>query len=328
MPAQLGRYRLLKPLGQGGMGSVYLAEDTVLRRRVAVKVPLLSKADGTALRERFLREARSAAAIKHANVCPVLDVGEDKGVPFLVMELLEGTPLSDVPEAGQPWPVGRAAALVRTLAVAVGELHQHGLVHRDLKPSNVMLRPDGTPVLMDFGLARSFTAQSRQLTATGAMIGTPAYMAPEQVRGDGQAIGPATDVYALGVILYELLTGTLPFAGPPIAVFGQILHTAAEAPSARRPQLDARLDTLCLRALAKEPGQRFAGMTELAGVLVPFVGSRPSGPTEVVASVQRVVFGETLAEGQPTLMPDGGRRRRRAWAWVAGILLLAGLGRF
>ena len=186
-----------------------------------------------------MREARSAAAIKHANVCPVLDVGEDNGVPFLVMEFIEGTPLSDVPQAGQPWPVGRAAALVRTLALAVGELHQRGLVHRDLKPSNVMLRPDGTPVLMDFGLARSFTAQSRQLTAAGAMIGTPAYMAPEQVRGDGPAIGPATDVYALGVILYELLTGTLPFAGPPVAVFGQILHAAPEAPSARRPQLDA-----------------------------------------------------------------------------------------
>ena len=111
MPEQLGCYRLLKPLGQGGMGSVYLAEDTALRRRVALKVPLLSKADGTAMRERFHREARSAAAIKHPNVCPILDSGEDRSVPFLVMEFVEGTPLSELPEAGQPWPVQRAAAL-------------------------------------------------------------------------------------------------------------------------------------------------------------------------------------------------------------------------
>jgi serine/threonine protein kinase len=296
IPAQLGRYRLLKPLGQGGMGSVYLAEDTVLRRRVAVKVPLLSKVDGTAVRERFYREARSAAAIRHPNVCPLLDVGEDNGVPFLVMEFIEGKTLSELREAGQPWPVGQAAALVRKLALAVGELHQRGLVHRDLKPSNVMVRPDGEPVLMDFGLARSFTAQSRQLTALGATVGTPAYMAPEQVRGDGKAIGPATDVYALGVILYEVLTGTLPFEGPPVALFGQILHAQPEAPSARRPGLDARLDAICLRAMAKEPGERFASMAALADALTPWAFP----VTAVVNSSANSPRLETLSESRFT----------------------------
>jgi formylglycine-generating enzyme required for sulfatase activity/tRNA A-37 threonylcarbamoyl transferase component Bud32 len=314
---------MLKPLGQGGMGSVYLAEDTVLRRRVAVKVPLLNEAEGDAMRQRFYREARSAAAIKHPNVCPILDIGEDKGVPFLVMEFIEGTPLSELPEAGRPWPVPRAAALVVKLALAVDGLHQRGLVHRDLKPSNVMLRPNGEPVLMDFGLARSFTTQSRQLTTIGAPVGTPAYMAPEQVRGEGKAIGPTTDVYALGVILYELLTGTLPFAGPPVAVFGQILHAQPEAPTALRPGLDAGLEAACLLALAKEPSQRFSSMAELATALMPFAGSVPTGGTEVVASAQRVGLGETLAEEQVTPAPQGRRHRHLAWAWVAGGVLLA-----
>ena len=271
VPAQLGRYRILSKLGQGGIGAVYKAEDTTLSRRVAVKVPHFNESDGPKVIERFQREARIAAAIDHPNLCPVHDCGEVNGVHFLVMPyIIEGTPLSHLIDEDDLWPLARTAALVRQLALAVEVLHQRGLIHRDLKPSNVLLRPNGEPVLMDFGLARSFTNQSRRLTQTGAALGTPAYMAPEQILGDAKAIGPATDVYELGVILYELLTAYLPFEGPPAAVYGQILHAQPEPPSARRPGIDAALDGVCLKALAKKPAERFASMAAFAEALQPW----------------------------------------------------------
>jgi formylglycine-generating enzyme required for sulfatase activity len=270
VPAQLGRYRILSKLGQGGMGAVYLAEDTLLSRRVAVKVPHFTPDDGPGVVERFHREARAAAAIDHPHLCPVHDFGEVGGVHFLVMPYIEGMPLSRLIGADNPWPPARAAALVRQLALAVEALHQRGLIHRDLKPSNVLIRPDGSPVLMDFGLARSFSEQGRRLTQTGAALGTPAYMAPEQILGESKTIGPATDVYEMGVILYELLTGGLPFVGPFAAVYGQILHAQPEPPSARRPGLDAALDAVCLKALAKKPAERFASMAAFAEALVPW----------------------------------------------------------
>ena len=295
VPAQLGRYRILSKLGQGGMGSVYLAEDTTLARRVAVKIPHLSAADGPKVIERFQREARVAAGIDHPNLCPVHDFGEVQGVHYLVMPYIEGTPLSHLIDEDNPWLPQRAAALVRQLALALEVLHQRGLIHRDLKPSNVLLRPGGEPVLMDFGLARSFTEQSRRLTQTGAALGTPAYMAPEQILGDARAIGPATDVYQLGVILYELLTGHLPFEGPPAAVYGQILHARPLSPSSRRPGLDAGLDGVCGKALAKKPVERFAGMATLAEALEPWacpvaVVADPTlvTPTPAVADVPRL----------------------------------------
>jgi len=270
VPAQLGRYRILSKLGEGGMGTVYLAEDTRLSRRVAVKVPHFSAADDPSIIERFHREARTAAAIDHPNICPVHDAGEVDGFHFLVMPFIEGTPLSQLVDEDDPWSPARAAVLVRQLALAVQVIHGCGLVHRDLKPANVLLRSNGEPVLMDFGLARSFTEQSQYLTRTGAAVGTPAYMPPEQILGDAKAIGPATDVYSLGVILYELLTGCLPFEGPPASVYGQILHAQAEPPSERRPGANAALDAVCLKALAKKPAERFASMAAFAEALLPW----------------------------------------------------------
>ena len=271
VPEQLGRYRILSKLGQGGMGTVYLAEDTFLSRRVAIKVPHFSESDGTTVIERFHREARAAAGIDHPNICPVHDAGQVEGIHFLVMPYIEGTPLSRQIDEGGPWPAARAAAVVRQLALAIEVLHQRGLIHRDLKASNVLVRPNGEPVLMDFGLARSFNEQSRLLTQLGTVLGTPPYMAPEQILGNKEAIGPATDIYSLGVILYELLTRSLPFEGPPAAVYGQILHAEPEPPSARRPGLDANLDRVCLKALAKDPAGRFPSMTTFAEALMPWV---------------------------------------------------------
>src|SRR5947207_8558757 len=196
LPEQFGRYRIVRKLGEGGMGAVYMAEDSALGRQIALKVPHFTDADGPQVVERFLREARVAAGIQHPNLCPVYDVGEVNGVRYLTMPLLQGTPLSQLTGRGRPWEPRRAAGLVRKLTLAVGVLHQRGLLHRDLKPGNIMLLAEGEPVLLDFGLAKSFTSASRRLTVTGQPVGTPAYMAPEQVTADAAAQGPPTDVYA------------------------------------------------------------------------------------------------------------------------------------
>jgi formylglycine-generating enzyme required for sulfatase activity len=264
LPAEFGRYQILRKLGEGGMGRVYLAEDSLLARRVALKIPHLD-ADPTAV-ARFQREARVAAGIDHPNLCGVHDVGQIDGVHFLTMPFLEGEPLSE--HTGRPWPPAQAVGLVRQLAVVLGVLHSRGLVHRDLKAANVMLKPDGVPVLLDFGLARSFGERATRLTNTGAVVGTPAYMPPEQANGDGENLGPAADVYSLGVILYELLVGRLPFDAPNVqGLLRQVFFEAPQPLSALRSGLAPQLDGVCLKALAKSPGERFADMAEFVAAL-------------------------------------------------------------
>ena len=273
LPEQFGRYRILQKLGEGGMGAVFLAEDTQLGRKVALKVPHFTADDGPAVIDRFLREARLAARIDHPNLCAVYDVGDVGGIHYFTMPHLEGTPLSRLVRIDRPWPPRHATEMVRQVALALAVLHQNGIVHRDLKPSNILVRKTGEPVLMDFGLARSFASQGQVITQTGSPLGTPVYMSPEQVNGDSLAIGPGSDVYSLGVILYELLTGQRPFEGPMLAVFAQVLNAIPQPPSARLPGLDARIDSLCLRALAKKPEERYPSMNAFAEAIVQY--SRP-----------------------------------------------------
>jgi serine/threonine protein kinase len=319
-PSQLGRYRILEQLGQGGMGTVYLAEDTVLSRRVAIKVPHLDGIDADML-QRFYREARCAAAIEHPNVCPILDVAEHDGVPFLVMPFVEGLRLTDLVGPTRAWFPSRAAALVRKLALAVAELHSRGLIHRDVKPGNVLLRTDGEPILVDFGLARSFLTETPLLTATGAVCGTPAYMAPEQVRGENRSVGPATDVYALGAILYQLLTGQVPFPGPGPAVYAQILHDELPPPSARVKGLEPTLDAVCLRAMARDPAKRFGSATELAAALEGPAGSATNPEVTTTPFVPTVEQAET-DHNDPTVAARPAGWKRFAWLVPAGVVLL------
>jgi serine/threonine protein kinase/HEAT repeat protein len=283
LPVQLGRYRILRRLGGGGMGTVWLAHDTQLDRAVALKVPHFTAADGPGALERFLREARAAATLDHPNLCPVYDAGEVNGTHYLTMAYIEGQPLSELVQGNNPLPERRAAELVRRIALALAEAHARGVIHRDLKPSNVMLNRRGEPVVMDFGLARRLGRADERLTQSGSLLGTPAYMAPEQVEGRVHEMGPPTDVYALGVILYELLTGRRPFEGSMGAVLGQIVIQPPAPPSTLRPGLDSRLEAACLRALAKRPGDRFASMDQLATALDVYlqaatVPERPSSP--------------------------------------------------
>src|SRR5262249_15635325 len=212
VPEQFGRYRILKLLGGGAMGRVYLAHDTQLDRRVALKIPYIRPDDGPEILTRFYREARSAATLRHPHICPVYDVGESDGTPYLTMAFIDGPTLGEVLRRQGPMKQADAARMVHKLAGALEEAHAHGVIHRDLKPSNVMIDKRGEPVVMDFGLALR-TDQDARLTSPGSVLGTPAYMPPEQVKGDLKTMGPGCDIYSLGVILYELLTGHLPFRG-------------------------------------------------------------------------------------------------------------------
>jgi serine/threonine protein kinase len=319
LPEQFGRYRIEKHLGQGGMGAVYLAHDTQLGRPVALKVPFLAGPSPDAVRARFLREAQAAAALLHPNICPIHDLGEIDGVPFLTMAFIRGEPLARRLDPARPLPPRDAAALARKLALALHEAHACGVIHRDLKPANVMIDERGEPVLMDFGLARRDDSLLN-LTREGEVLGTPVYMPPEQVTGDVRAMGPASDVYSLGVLLYELLTGTVPFQGDLVALMSQITLDPPPPPSSRRPGLDPCLDALCLRALAKQPAERWPSMRAFADALGAFLdahpppgaGGRPAagaGPLPLTLRVEGTPFAYRPLPGQQVVTL--GRQRRK-----------------
>ena len=277
LPRAFGRYRLEQFLGQGGMGTVYRAHDTQLNRAIALKIPALGSSAAATLKARFLREAQAAAALQHPNICPIYDIGEVEGIPFLTMSLLHGEPLSRRVHSGRPFEPGAAIDLVRKLALALQAAHTLGVIHRDLKPGNVMIDERGEPVIMDFGLARRADLVGEQLTHQGDILGTPAYMSPEQITGDVAQMGPGCDIYSLGVILYELLTGTVPFQGDLFSLVSQVTLDAPPPPSQRKPGLDPRLDAVCLKALAKAPPGRFGSMQAFADVLAAILDpDRPS----------------------------------------------------
>jgi len=329
IPQQLGRYNILQKLGEGGMGAVYLADDTRLRRRVALKVPHFDNNVDPRTIERFRREARLAAQITHPNLCPVYDVDCVDGIHFLTMAYIEGTPLSRYIAGGRPWPASHAVILLRHLASVLSLLHSQGIIHRDLKPSNVMIRHDGTPVLMDFGLARSMDAAT-QLTTQGKIMGTPSFMAPEQIQGDERLIGPHTDIWALGVMLYQLITGELPFkADSAMEVWSRILYTQMPPPSMLVAGLDPRLDEICTRVLAKDPRQRPATMTELAQLLAALDTSMPlPAPPPPPASPERTDQRTIQEQFIPTLSHPRPRPRPRAgvpWLGIGAAVLATSL---
>jgi predicted Ser/Thr protein kinase len=314
LPEQFGRYRIVRKLGQGGMGSVYLAYDGQLEREVALKVPHFAVDDGPELLERFYREARAAATLTHPNICPVYDVGEIDGIRFLTMAYIEGRPLSEVIQEDAPLPEGQVAALIHTLALALHEAHLKAVIHRDLKPSNIMINQRQEPMIMDFGLARKVRQDDVRLTRSGTPLGTPAYMPPEQITGDVHAMGPGCDIYSLGVILYELLTRRRPFEGTLAVVWGQILTQDPPRPSEHRPELDPRLEAICLKAMAKKVEERYATMAEMAAALNEFlhVQTPTSGP-QVFADLG----GEESAIVRTPRRQAGRGRRGPRWKWLA-----------
>ena len=268
LPAKFGRYELLRLLGVGGMGSVYLAEDSALQRQVALKIPNRSL-DKPAL-HRFLEEARSAAKINHPNVCSLYDIGCEQNRPYLTMEYIEGSSLDQFVAPDKPMAPLTAAKIVIKIAAGLHAAHSRGVIHRDLKPANILMRDRAQPVITDFGLAyRNDTSVSGQ--RPGKILGSPAYMAPEQVRGDLTRIDETTDVYGLGTILYELITGRRPFDGQVPVIYSQVLTEKPPTPSDVVSGIDPRLDEICLRALSKNPDDRFGDVISLSQTLVRYM---------------------------------------------------------
>jgi len=256
-------YEILGKLGEGGMGIVYKARQQGLNRLVALKMIIGGSQARVDLRARFRVEAEAVARLRHPNILQIYDIGELDGSPFVALELLEGGDLDDR-LAGTPQPGGQAADLVATLARAVQAAHQARIVHRDLKPTNVLFTADGVPKIADFGLAKRLESDSRQ-TETGQIMGSPSYMAPEQARGHSKEVGPAADVYALGAILYEMLTGRPPFKGEtPMETIRQVTDDDPVPPSRLVPRVARDLETICLKCLHKEPQKRYGSARELA----------------------------------------------------------------
>ena len=276
IPQDLGRYKIKRLLGRGGMGAVYLAHDSQLRRDVALKVPKFSSGTHRKQVERFYREARSAANLSHPNLCPVFDVGEIDGTHYIAMALIKGKPLSSYVNPNKP-PASRVAAtIVRKVAIAMEDAHQSGILHRDLKPANIMIDHRKEPIVMDFGLAcpQDVGAESR-LTRDGMLLGSPAYMSPEQLGGNTDEVGPASDVYALGVVLYELLTGRLPFEGvdSTIALLGKILTQQPEDVTKIRGDIAPALAAICRKSMAKKTADRYPSMERFAADLGKYLQS-------------------------------------------------------
>ena len=300
-PAQLpagtfADYDLLEEVGRGGMGVVFKARHKSLDRIVALKV---LRSDGTGEeRKRFDREAQAVARLQHPNIVQVYEVGETAGQAFVSLEFVDGQSLAHRLH-GTPLPARQAAALVEILARAMHYAHEKGVIHRDLKPSNIMMRlADGTaePVIVDFGLARCIEPGSARLTASGLSIGTWQYMTPEQLCGEPDALGPGCDIYALGVIMYELLTGRLPFDAP-----GQVVRGNPAPPSSCRADVDPRLEAICLKAMAASSAARYASMRDLASALTDYLRSRPAtaGPGNLVPNTvdKAAIFQAPTAPG-------------------------------
>jgi serine/threonine-protein kinase len=318
-------YELGGVLGHGGAGVVYRARHLRLNRAVALKVLLAGPFARPEERGRFLREAEAAAGLRHPNIVQVHDCGEFDGRPFFTMEYVEGGTLSQK-LSGTPLPARDAAALVAALADAVRAAHAGGIVHRDLKPSNVLLTSDGLPKVSDFGLARRIGGGAG-LTRTGEAMGTPSYMAPEQARGDKSAAGPAVDVYGLGAILYECLTGRPPFrAETATATLQQVLADDPAPPARLNPRVPRDLETVCLKCLEKDPRRRYPTAAALADDLRRFqagepIAARPAGaarrlgkwvrrrPTAAALLAAGVLFAAALLGGSLGLVAERTRQR-------------------
>ena len=280
-PKVFGNYRLEEEIGRGGMGVVYRAWQQDLDRSVALKMILSSRLASADDVRRFHSEAKAAGSIKHPNIVGIHEVGQINGQHYFTMDYVPGRSLANLIEDG-PFDIETAVECVTAVAEAVHFLHEHNIVHRDLKPSNILVDPSGTPFVTDFGLAKVFNADSVH-TQTGTIVGTPSYMAPEQAAGRSADISPKSDVYSLGAILYELLSGRPPFQeSTPLDTLVQVLEGEPAILSRLNPQVPRELELICLKCLEKAPENRYASAHDLAKDLTRYlrgepIEARPSG---------------------------------------------------
>ena len=267
-------YAILEVIGRGGMGVVYKALHVRLDRLVALKMVLSGAHASPEQLARFSIESQAVAQLQNPGIVQIYEVAEHDGLPYFSLEFVAGGSLAQKID-GKPQPTGEAAAMVHALARAMREAHHRNIIHRDLKPANVLLTPDGQPKITDFGLAKRLDADSEQ-THTGAVMGSPSYMAPEQAWGQTHQIGPRTDLYALGAILYEMLVGRPPFQGASVLETIELVRTQEPVPPTRlQPKVPVDLETICLKCLQKDPAKRYEGAGALAEDLQRFLEGRP-----------------------------------------------------
>jgi predicted Ser/Thr protein kinase len=314
-PALPADYEIVRELGRGGMGVVYLARQKSLGRDVAVKVLRPGETTFGPLVKRFLDEARHLAHLRHPNIVSIHEIGQAGAEPYFTMDFVAGEPLSaklaahtGAGEAQPAWlSPSQALALLKQAAAGVEHAHAHGIIHRDLKPANILVDASGQAYVTDFGLARD-TAQDSNLTRSGEVMGTPAYMAPEQARGQKELIGEATDVHALGVILYEMLTGQLPYgSGSPADVIVRLITDEPTPPRKIDPRIPRDLETICLKAMAKAPDRRYASVRAL------------------LEDIRRFESGEPVLARRPGLLFHTRRLVRRHAKLAAAVMITAGV---
>jgi serine/threonine-protein kinase len=333
------RYELGETLGYGGMSEVHRGRDVRLGREVAVKVLRADLARDPQFQERFRREAQNAAALNHPAIVAVYDTGETTTeygpLPYIVMEYVDGRTLRDIVKTQGPLSGKRAMEIMADVCAALDFSHRHGIVHRDVKPANVMITRTGAVKVMDFGIARAVADGQASVTQTAAVIGTAQYLSPEQARGE--AVDARSDVYAAGCVLFELLTGEPPFTGDsPVAVAYQHVREEPKPPSSLNPQVTPALDAIALKALSKNPANRYQSAAEMRADLVRVLsGQRPAAPMVMTEADRTSILG---GPGPTEVLPAGGRHRhdpvadagygddgrpgrRRGWA-IAGVVLL------
>jgi beta-lactam-binding protein with PASTA domain/predicted Ser/Thr protein kinase len=329
-----GRYRIVRKLGTGGMANVYLAEDEVLGRRVAIKILDDRHAGDDQFVERFRREAKNAASLSHPNIVSIYDRGEAEGTYYIAMEYLDGRSLKELIVARGPAPVNVAIDYARQILAAIRFAHRHGIVHRDIKPHNVLVDAEGRLKVTDFGIAR---AGASQMTEAGSIIGTAQYLSPEQAKG--APVDQTSDLYSVGVVLYELLTGVVPFSGDtPVEIAMKHLSSTPEPPSVKRAEIPRDLDMVVLRALAKDPADRYQTAEEMDADLqrvargaavspateeaATAIISRP--PAAAVTQITQARTRETVPYAPPAAYYDYDEPRRRAiWPWLVALLFVA-----
>ncbi|MCZ0972674.1 serine/threonine-protein kinase [Streptomyces albulus] len=310
------RYELSGLLGQGGMGQVWIGYDRRLDRRVGVKLlrpdRVAGTLDGEEMRRRFVRECRVTAQVDHPGLVTVHDAGSDGEDLYLVMQYVDGADLSDHLAEHDPYPWPWAVSVAAQLCAVLAAVHAVPIVHRDLKPRNVMIRPDGSVVVLDLGIASALDTDTTRLTHTGSPIGSPAYMAPEQAMGG--AVGPYTDLYALGVLLHELLSGEVPFAGSTaLGVLHRHLHEEPVPVRRLRPDVPEELEALVLHLLRKDPQARPADAQEVYAALAPSCPRPPAARAPAVPMDPTRPFCQPHAPGRPVRPPRRPRRPRRCW---------------